>query len=228
MKVVCISDTHLRHQRSNIVVPDGDLLIHAGDATFRGSKREILAFNEWFAALPHKHKIFVAGNHDWSFEKANQLARNCLAPHITYLQDSEVTIEGVRIYGSPWQPEFCDWAFNLPRGAALKEKWDKIPAGIDILVTHGPAMGHGDMTDRGEPVGCEELTIAIQRVKPKYHVFGHIHHAYGRYDLEENMNGTIFINASICDEEYDPTNAPIVFDFPNTPPEPPPAPPPAS
>lgn len=224
MKIVCISDTHLRHQKYHFPIPDGDILIHAGDATFRGSKREILAFNEWFAALPHKHKIFVAGNHDWSFQKANMLARNCLAPHINYLQDSEITIDGVRIYGSPWQPEFCDWAFNLPRGAALKEKWDKIPAGIDILVTHGPAFGYGDMTERGEPVGCEELAIAIQRVKPKVHIFGHIHNAYGRYDAD----GVIFINASICDEEYVPSNAPIVLDFPNTPPEPPPAPPAAS
>jgi predicted phosphodiesterase len=135
---------------------------------------------------------------------------------ITYLQDSEVTIDGLRIWGSPWQPEFYDWAFNLPRGDALKEKWDLIPAGIDILVTHGPPRGKLDMTysyagfPRDE-VGCWDLARAVARIKPKVHVFGHIHVGYGV--VEEN--GTTFVNPSSCDDNYDATQDPIVLEINN-------------
>jgi hypothetical protein len=134
---------------------------------------------------------------------------------VIYLEDNERTVAGLRIYGSPWQPEFYSWAFNLPRGPELKAKWDMIPDGLDILVTHGPPLGHGDMTfgyDGRMPkgsVGCADLKDAVFRAKPKLHIFGHIHSGYGV--TEEG--GTKFVNASSCNENYDALNKPIVMDY---------------
>ena len=213
MKIVCLSDTH--NSNSQIEVPDGDLLIHAGDATITGTIDEIVLFNEWFAGLPHKYKIFVAGNHDWLFENNPIPARKILSDKIIYLRDSFVEIEGLKIYGSPWQPRFFDWAFNLTRGAELAEKWKLIPDDTDILITHGPPFGILDEVPRRyfvENTGCEELRKRVEELrlnKLKLHVFGHIHCGYGRAE----KFGVKFINASNCDESYAPTNAPIVVDW---------------
>ena len=207
MRVVCISDTHGMHSR--VAVPDGDLLIHAGDITSRGELSIVEQFNEWLGRLPHQHKVVIAGNHDYCFERNRQDAEARLT-NCTYLQDSETTVEGFRIWGSPWQPWFFDWAFNLRRGDEISRKWDLIPAGIDILVTHGPPRGYGDITMReGEEAGCENLMAAIKRVRPRLHVYGHIHEGYGLREAD----GTTFINASICTLQYHPTNAPIVIDL---------------
>src|SRR5512135_2235582 len=124
MRVVCLSDTHNRHEA--LLVPDGDLLLHAGDATMRGTESEIAAFDEWLGSLPHRDKVVVAGNHDFLFQTEPAAARRLLR-NAVYLEDSGVTISGVTIWGSPWQPWFMDWAFNLPRGAPLKAVWDRIP-----------------------------------------------------------------------------------------------------
>jgi Icc-related predicted phosphoesterase len=199
-RIVLLSDTHNCN---------GDILIHAGDATNHGSLAEIAAFNLWFNALPHKHKIFVAGNHDRLFEERPEIAQNLLHSSIVYLQDAAVEIEGLKIYGSPWQPWFFDWAFNLPRGAALAEKWALIPADTDILITHGPPWGILDKNPSEYNCGCEELIKFVETIKPKLHVFGHIHHSYGRLEKD----GVTYINASNCDESYEPTNAPLVFDI---------------
>jgi Icc-related predicted phosphoesterase len=209
MKIVCISDTHNCNERIN--VPDGDILIHSGDATTVGNVKQIVEFNDWFANLPHKHKIFIAGNHDWLFETDNRFARTLLDDSITYLQDSSVEIEGLKIYGSPWQPRFFDWAFNLNRGAELAEKWKLIPEATDILITHGPPHGILDEVERQywtENTGCEELRKRVEIVKPKLHVFGHIHCGYG----EKEEFGVKFVNASTCDEDYQPTQMPIVVE----------------
>jgi Icc-related predicted phosphoesterase len=210
MKIVCISDTHNCNEL--IDVPEGDVLIHAGDATTVGNVEQITAFNNWFSNLPHKYKIFVAGNHDWLFETDNRFARTLLSDSIIYLQDSSVEIEGLKIYGSPWQPRFYDWAFNLNRGAELAAKWKLIPADTDILITHGPPHGILDEVERQfwtENTGCEELRKRVEIVKPKLHVFGHIHCGYG----EKEEFGVKFVNASNCDEEYQPTQLPIVVDL---------------
>lgn len=214
MKIVCLSDTHNIH--NEIVVPDGDLLIHAGDATARGTIDEVRAFNMWFTSLPHKYKVFVAGNHDWLFEKNNEIAREILSSNIIYLQDSAVEIEGLKIYGSPWQPRFYDWAFNLNRGAELAEKWELIPDDTNILVTHGPPNGVLDEVPRQwgiENTGCEELRKRIDTLAEKdhlkLHVFGHIHCGYGRTE----QNGVTFVNASNCDEQYLPTQPAIVVEL---------------
>ncbi len=214
MRIVCISDTHNCNRQ--IDVPDGDLLIHSGDATITGTVEEIKLFSKWFALLPHKHKIFVAGNHDWLFERNDELARSLLDKNTTYLRDSSVEIEGIKIYGSPWQPRFFDWAFNLMRGPELAEKWRLIPDDVDILITHGPPHGILDEVPRQwgiENTGCEELRKRVDDISAKgnlkLHVFGHIHCGHGRFDL----NGTTFINASVCDEDYRPTQPPLLFDI---------------
>ncbi|XP_049961164.1 metallophosphoesterase domain-containing protein 1 [Schistocerca serialis cubense] len=134
--------------------------------------------------------------------------KKCLTNCI-YLQDEELVVYGLKIYGTPWQPEFCKWAFNVPRGAPCLEKWNKIPDDTDILVTHTPPIGHGDLCCSGVRAGCVELLTTVQqRVKPKYHVFGHIHEGYGI----TSDGKVIYINASTCDINYLPTNPPIVFD----------------
>lgn len=206
-----MSDTHLRHRVcSSIPVPESDLLIHAGDACLRGTGAEVIAFFDWFSSLKAKHKIFVAGNHDWLFEKNPDVARALVPRGIIYLQDSLVEIEGVTIYGSPWQPEFMNWAFNLPRGHRLREKWNKIPDKVDVLVTHGPPLTVLDRNLDGEHVGCGDLRdVVSKRVKPRLHVFGHIHLGYGTLAL----GNTLYVNASVCGEDYLPFNDPIVLDL---------------
>ena len=142
---------------------------------------------------------------------------------VQYLEDSGTTVMGVSIWGSPWQPEFYDWAFNETRGRHLRQIWDRIPSrsaaaaaggggasgGIDVLITHGPPLGHGDRCNDGKMAGCADLLLAIQqRIRPKYHVFGHIHEGYGA----TSDGVTTFVNASTCTAMYKPLNAPIVFD----------------
>jgi len=209
MRIVCISDTHTFEDQ--IAIPDGDVLIHAGDATIAGTIAEVNQFCRWFEAQPHKYKIFVAGNHDWLFEKQSQLARSMISSSgAYYLCDQLIELDGVSFYGSPWQPRFCDWAFNVDRGATIKRIWDRIPK-CDVLITHGPPFGVLDTVKEGEPhLGCEELLVAVDRIKPRFHVFGHIHGGAGAMQ----SNGTRFINASICDEAYRPVNAPQVFNVP--------------
>lgn len=214
MRIVCLSDTHNCNEQ--IEVPDGDILLHSGDATTVGNVVQINAFNQWFGSLPHKYKIFVAGNHDWLFETDNGLAQSLLDKSIIYLQDSLIEIEGLKIYGSPWQPRFFDWAFNLNRGVELAEKWKQIPLDTDILITHGPPNGILDEVERGswtENTGCEELRKRVETLaefgKLKLHLFGHIHCGYG----QDEQFGVKFVNASTCDEQYQPTQPPIVIDL---------------
>lgn len=210
MKIALISDTHLRHRNYPIDVPAADMVIHSGDACIEGTAKEVRQFFDWFGKLPHRHKVFVAGNHDWLFEKDNKLARSLVPAGVTYLQDELVEIEGIKIYGAPWQPEFCEWAFNLKRGFPLRKKWEAIPAGIDILVTHGPPMGILDWSSFGdENAGCEDLRRELLRVKPKLHVFGHIHGDYGTL----TWANTLFVNAALCNEAYVASNPPILVDL---------------
>lgn len=214
MRVVCISDTHNCNEQ--IVVPDGDLLIHSGDATVNGTVDEIVEFDRWFSRLPHRRKIFVAGNHDWLFERDDRAARSLLSKDIEYLRDSSTEVDGLQIYGSPWQPRFFDWAFNLNRGPEMAEKWRLIPDDVDILITHGPPHGILDAVPRAwgiENAGCEELRKRVDAIaaasKLKAHIFGHIHCGYGT----EIVSGVRFVNGSNCDEQYRPTQLPIVFDI---------------
>lgn len=206
MRIVLLSDTHERHRE--IEVPDADLLIHAGDATFNGDLEAIADFDDWLASLPHRHKVVIAGNHDRTFETAPAKARPLLR-HVTYLEDAGTDVAGIRIWGSPWQPEFMSWAFNLPRGAELRAKWSRIPRDTDILVTHGPPFGQGDFVARGELVGCEELAMRLTELDVRLHVFGHIHEGYGVTTARKTM----FANASNCDLAYEPTQPPILLEW---------------
>lgn len=172
MRIVAVADTHL--YTDDYEVPDGDVFVHAGDLCKRGDLDELEHAATWILGLPHAHKVIVAGNHDWAFAN-NPPAARALFPGVTYLQDSEATIGGLRFYGAPWQPAFHGWAFNLPRGAALAEKWARIPAGIDVLITHGPPAGFGDDIEIVGRTGCADLRARIEQVRPRLHVFGHIH-----------------------------------------------------
>jgi len=209
MKIVCLSDTHNKHKK--IEVPDGDILLHSGDFTARGNEREVRDFNRWMATLPHKHKIVISGNHDWFFEKMPRSYVDSVCTNFTYLQDEFVEVEGLKIYGSPWQPWFYNWAFNLQRGKEILAKWKKIPEDVDILLTHGPAF---EILDSSPGVcgnvGCEDLLDEIKnRIKPKIHLCGHIHGGHG----VERHGETVFVNASICTERYEPHQLPIVIDI---------------
>ena len=207
MKLVLISDTHNKHHQLDL--PPGDILIHAGDVSGRGSEREVLDFLNWFSKLDYKHKIFIAGNHDWLFEKASSLAKDIIPENIIYLNDSGIEIEGIKIWGSPISPWFFDWAFNRHRGEEIQKHWDMIPDNTDILITHGPVYGILDKTARGELVGCKDLLDTIQKSKIKLHVCGHIHEAYG---MEKNGD-TLFVNASVVNLGYEVVNRPVVFDW---------------
>jgi Icc-related predicted phosphoesterase len=208
MRIVIISDTHGQHDA--LQLPPGDVLLHAGDVSGRGKPEEVKSFVNWFAAQPFQHKIFIAGNHDFYFEKetvANIQA--IIPPDVTYLNDSGTTINGVHIWGSPVTPWFFDWAFNRQRGADIQRHWDLIPTNTDILLTHGPVYSILDQTTRGEKVGCHNLLAKVQAIQPRLFVCGHIHEAYGT----ANENGTQFINASVVDERYRLVNKPMVVEW---------------
>lgn len=209
MKITFISDTHGKHNQ--LVLPPTDLLIHAGDLSGRGTVGEIQLFLDWFTKLPIEHKVFIGGNHDFMLERTPALFRTMLNDDIIYLEDSSVTIEGIKIWGSPITPYFFDWAFNRERGADIKRYWDMIPNDVDILVTHGPPLNHGDRVKSGERVGCKDLLEAVEDVKPTYHVFGHIHEDYGQTENED----TIFVNASVLNLRYEMTNAPVEVEWSN-------------
>jgi len=216
MKITFISDTHNKHKFVTDDLPGGDLLIHAGDISSMGYEHEIREFCKWYNSLDnYTNKVFIAGNHDWGFQINTEKVREILDfyGNITYLQDNDVLVgeELVSVYGSPWQPEFYNWAFNLPRnGYELKEKWNNIPSNTDILITHGPAYGYVDkVIGRPENLGCELLTDRIKEIKPKIHVCGHIHSGYG-YTFDGD---THFINASVLNESYVYYNKPLTIEW---------------
>lgn len=208
MKTTFISDTHGQHESvTKLISGETELLIHAGDVSKLGTLPEVQSFLDWFEDLPVKHKVFIAGNHDFLLERSRTLFRSLLENYSTfhYLEDSEIEIEGIRIWGSPVSPFFFNWAFNEHRGAPIRRYWEMIPEGLDILVTHGPPFGVLDKTARGEAVGCEDLFEIIEKTKPRYHVFGHIHEAYGIFKNQH----TTFINASVLNLKYELKNLPI-------------------
>lgn len=213
-KIVFISDTHNKHKHLTSkgmgnILGSGDYLIHCGDCTSMGHKHEINGFLDWFSNTDFKHKIFIAGNHDFGFEQQTDIDQEYKDKGVIYLFDNDVTIDGIKFYGSPWQPEFHDWAFNLPRGEELAAKWEKIPDDVDILITHGPAYGILDYAPIGGHVGCKELYRKIAEVKPKIHVCGHIHDGYG----QKTMGGIEFLNASVLNDRYEYAHKPIVVEY---------------
>jgi Icc-related predicted phosphoesterase len=199
MRLVVISDTHGLHNRIE-GLPDGDVLVHAGDFMNSGRDlQEILSFNRWLGEQPFTHRVVCGGNHDRYFETSPQQAQALLTNAI-YLENTAFTIQNVRFWGSPYTPEFLNWAFMYPRGSSARY-WDQIPNDLDILITHGPPFGILDQTAPGEPhLGCEELLMAVLEKKPKVHLFGHIHGGAG---TAEN-GATRFVNAAYLNERYKP------------------------
>jgi Icc-related predicted phosphoesterase len=169
---------------------------------------EVVAFNAFLGTLPHRHKLVIAGNHDWCFEKMPAACVDALTNAI-YLQDSAITLDGVRFYGSPWQPWFYGWAFNLRRGSEIRAKWQRIDRDTNILITHGPPYGFGDLTADRQHVGCKDLLEFVELIAPQVHIFGHVHEAAG---VCTNTR-TTFVNASTCDAQDRPIHPAIVFDY---------------
>ena len=174
MRLVAVADTHL-YQADLGTLPEGDVFVHAGDLLRSGTIEELCDVTGWIRSLPHRTKIVIAGNHDRCFVRDGDVAAYLLGEEVTYLQDRAAIVDGLKFWGSPWQPEFRSWAFNLPCGPELAEKWALIPDDTDVLVTHGPPMGFGDRSRTEGRSGCEDLAVAVRRVKPALHLFGHIH-----------------------------------------------------
>lgn len=208
LKIIVISDTHGKHRM--VKLPTGDVLIHAGDVSYRGERHEVEEFLKWFSNQPHPYKVFIAGNHDFFFERTKPKLIEAIMPiNVTYLNDSGIEINGCKIWGSPITPQFFQWAFNRKRGEAVRKHWDLIPPDTNLLITHGPPYRILDQTVYEQHVGCKDLLLRVQEIAPQYHLFGHIHEAYGSII----QNGTRFINASIVNENYDLVHQPIVIDW---------------
>jgi predicted phosphodiesterase len=188
--VVCVSDTH----NAQFELPDGDLLIHAGDLTQSGSFEQLQLAIDWLRSQPHRHKVVVAGNHDLLLDAAldhGPPRGPDLAPRrrrrqrqeldwgdIIHLQDSAVTLtcsngRQLRVYGSPRSPKHGNWAFQYPRSQNVWK--DVVPDDTDILITHGPPKTHLDLN-----LGCYHLLRELWRVRPSLHVFGHVHEGHGQ------------------------------------------------
>lgn len=216
MRLVCISDTHFPFAPE--LIPEGDVFIHAGDHTMNGTPGTIMARFEDIARLPHKHKIVIAGNHDFGLQEDAGCINYCRSlgqadPNFHYLVHEAVEIEGVKFFGSPWVPELPQWAFTYPPQKAWP-LWLNIPNDTEVLITHGPMKGVLDNDAR--KFGCPELRARIlflmdlQPRKLKAHIFGHIHEGYG----VEDIDGVKFINASLCTYPgYKQTQMPHVVDL---------------
>lgn len=216
MKFTLISDTHNQHRDiPQKLLSGGDFLIHAGDVSGRGTIKEVFDFLAWFNELPYTHKIFIAGNHDFYFERTSKIVIDEVLsefPNIIYLNDSGVEIEGFKIWGSPVQPWFHDWAFNRVDEKICKH-WDMIPDDTDILITHGGARGAGylNVVLEGQDVGCPYLAQKIGQLEHlKLFVHGHIHEGSGEF---VDGNGKIFVNASILNRSYYMTNKPFELEL---------------
>jgi predicted phosphohydrolase len=224
MRIVCCSDIHTLQYKMLHQIPEGDVFIFGGDSTFRGREKETTDFIYWLMKLKgFNTKIFIAGNHDFGFELQPDWLlhlindENLSQSDCVYLEDEEFIIEDpefskpIKFYGSPWQPRFFDWAFNVDRDK-IHVYWEKIPKDTDVLITHGPPFNIGDNVTHGgitEHVGCNSLLEHINQIRPVLHVFGHLHDGYG-VDI---VNGVYHVNASICNESYSPINRPIVIDL---------------
>ncbi|HVJ83249.1 MAG TPA: metallophosphatase domain-containing protein [Planctomycetia bacterium] len=188
LTIAALSDTHGGHEEA--IVPEADVLVHAGDFLTVGVLDDAVRFGKWLARQPHRYKVVIAGNHDAAFQHQPEEARAALGDAI-YLQDSAVTIEGFRFYGSPWTPKFLSWSFMLPRGPELAAKWAQIPDETDVLITHGPPRGILDRIYSGRHEGCDFLAARIREVRPQLHFFGHIHESAGETMLGETRHANV-------------------------------------
>eukprot|EP00812_Abedinium_dasypus_P008700 NODE_2441_length_934_cov_258.577929.p1 GENE.NODE_2441_length_934_cov_258.577929~~NODE_2441_length_934_cov_258.577929.p1 ORF type:complete len:243 (-),score=75.43 NODE_2441_length_934_cov_258.577929:190-876(-) len=213
------------------MLPEADVLLHAGDFSMTGQRMDVEGFGDWLRSLDYEQKLVVAGGHDISFHASyynDRGGKRChgdsvqdpddvriafLAaggPTVRYLQDESHVVNGVHVYGTPWQPHCNDWAFNLPRGPALARKWQAIPNTTDILLSHTPPLGRGDLSVKSTHMGCADLLSVVQRrVRPRFAVSGHVHEGYA----VSSDGVTQYLNVSSCDEGFRIMNAPLVFDI---------------
>jgi Icc-related predicted phosphoesterase len=199
MDIVCIADTHGRHDR--LRVPAGDVLVHAGDFTEVGEPGEVDLFIDWLAGLPHERKIFIGGNHEFYLEEhaAYFIEQVGSVPGLVYLQDSGTEIDGIKFWGSPVSPRYGDWAFNRSRGPEIRAHWDRIPKDTNVLVTYCPQAEIGDLNYANSHEGCADLRAAVAGLPNlRLHVFGHIHIAFGLYE----QAGVAFVNAAMLTDKY--------------------------
>ncbi len=219
MIIDCVSDLHGFYPE----LSGGDLLIIAGDLTSRDIPEQYGDFVKWQYQQKYKKIIFIAGNHDVYIEKRADLYIDGCDPDgkVIYLQDSGTEFEGLKIWGSPWTKTFPGMnpkcmAFTLDMYESLLPKWNLIPDDVDILVTHGPPYGILDgCGEYGACAGDVNLRQELeQRIKPKLHIFGHIHENGGKQIIFKRPgygteNNTICINASHVNERYKPVNKPV-------------------
>ncbi|CAL2052138.1 unnamed protein product [Caenorhabditis brenneri] len=216
LKVVAISDTH--NQMAGVTIPDGDVLIHAGDLTNDEEYERLVEFNNQMGLLPHPHKLVIGGNHELGFDvfenKAKRRPRDQplgteegwkLLTNVTYLLDQSVKIDGVKFYGSPYHA-LPGYPFYKNRKNGLREVWERIPSDVDVLITHSPPLGYLDLF-RNDRWGCRYLLEKVEKYQPKFHIYGHVHQSYGAM-----TNGkTTFLNAAQCDPKNKIQDRPFVF-----------------
>lgn len=196
MRILHISDTHGKHNEIEHF-PSADVVIHSGDVAAKDTEHEVLEFFDWFCKLDYAHKIFVAGNHDDCLYGGKIEG---LPDNVHCLSYSGVEIEGVKFWGIPY---FVEDDVN----GLLTQSTTEIPLNTSVLISHIPPYGILDRTDNS--YGNPDLLQAVLRIKPAYHLFGHIHGAYGM----EKVNDTIFVNASLVNEKYEMVNKPFLVDL---------------
>ena len=234
MKVACFSDTHGKHK--DITLPECDLAIFSGDLSSVGHKHEVESFLNWYNKQTQcTHKVFIAGNHDKSFDSrffykyedhdmyeqnfhlgkpgwlVDMITRSKEVYNTHYLENTSVIIEGLKIWGSPITPSFYReyWAFNADRGEEIQSYWNQIPSDTDIIVTHGPVYGALDyIPESREFVGCKDLKEKVDEVEPILFVCGHIHSGRGTRLAKK----TAYVNASVLDNKYEMVGDPILLD----------------
>ena len=231
MKITFISDTHTYMYDSNykeLILPEGDILCFSGDIMSSGyNEGELIHFLKWFSKQPFRYKIFIAGNHDRYLENHSLLVDDIISQYkdsgVVYLKNTSFDIDGIKFYGTPHQPHFGSWAFNVPDYSKLVNIYNNIPDDTDVLLTHCPPYGILDQSHRpnySNPTGEEHLgSMELKEVlAAKYHcgslprvvAFGHIHGDGGK---QLQIEDTLYINASLCDENYDPVNNIVTIDF---------------
>jgi calcineurin-like phosphoesterase family protein len=213
MRIVAISDTHGFHRF--VDVPNGDVLVHAGDITMNGEMEIVEDFAQWLAALPHAHKIVVPGNHDKCFDiSQTKYDGRSIAlfdrPGMHLLMDAarvlDVGEESIKVYGAPWVPNLPGWAF----WDRNYDKFEHAPRDVDLLVTHGPPLGIRDDNIMDTHFGSRHIARYLNRCPMvRAHVFGHVHQGHSMGKRGE----ILFANACTCDRNYDPVNPPLVFDL---------------
>jgi Icc-related predicted phosphoesterase len=205
MKIAAISDTHGEHGKI-LTYPSADIFIFAGDFLEFGDEEILENFYSWLSYLPYKYKIIVGGNHDWFLEQSPKRSKEFFNAGCIYLEDRSIVINGIKFYGSPWIPRIIgSGVFNKDRGLDIREKWSYIPNDIDILITHAPPYSIFDKPYKSDKsMGCVDLMDIVFKIKPKLHIFGHVH---SRGGYKETIDKTIFVNVAF----NKPTNKQITI-----------------